>query len=64
MKRYLLFIGAVHCPNGGWRDFWDSFDTPKEAQLAHLNFSEKAQIRTWAHIVDGTTGEISWTTTV
>lgn len=51
MKRYLLFMGAEHYPNGGWEDFAGDFDTIDEAKAAVRKDPED-----WAHVVDGHTG--------
>ncbi len=32
LKNYLVFIGLVYYPLGGWEDFIDSFDTREEAR--------------------------------
>ena len=56
MKRYLLFAGDYHYPNGGWSDFVDSFDSVEEAQ-DHLNHSKDSYLVDWAHVVDTETME-------
>ena len=54
MKKFLLFMGDVYYPSGGWEDFKGAFATIEDA---------RAQIKEqwsfeWWHIVDFETKEI------
>lgn len=55
MKRYVLFVAAAYYPNGGWRDFWDSYDSLEGAIVEADKRSGAFQD---SHVVDLTTGEI------
>ena|SRR5262245_283771 len=55
MKRFLLFASADYYPDGGWKDFVDSFDDLAAAKAAGDNPS---QLRDWWHIVDSKKGTI------
>lgn len=52
MKRFLLFSYDYY-PEGGWRDFYDSFDTLEDAHEA----SQTLTLNLW-HIVDSKTWKI------
>jgi len=53
MKRFLVFTGDEHYPNGGWDDFVGSFDTLAEAMDRLI--LKRAD---WGQIVDSQTGDI------
>lgn len=48
MKRFLLFAGSDYHPNGGWYDFYGSYDTYLEAIKEQVD-EIKAD---WYHVVD------------
>ena len=49
MKRYLVFSGSDHYPDGGWYDFRGDADTLDEAiDLAH----DPKHSGYWWHVVD------------
>lgn len=60
--RYLVFGGEAHYPEGGWRDFLDSFESRDAATkfIDHVislpEFSDGAM--DWAHAVDSSTQEV------
>ena len=50
MERYLVFMGSIYYPSGGFEDFAGDFSTEKEAvnkaKSMDYDFSE------WAHVYD------------
>ena len=70
IKRYAVFAGDVYYPEGGFEDYFASYDTLDEAlALNPLTFETvfdpkimpdevNEEYNTWAHIVDIQTGEI------
>lgn len=63
MKRYLLFVGNMHNPFGGWKDFVGEFDT-KDDVYATLSMNptydsiEDVLYQGWYQIVDTVVGAI------
>jgi hypothetical protein len=51
LKRYLVFSGDRHYPNGGWHDFRGSYASLKKARAA-------GRPGDWWQIVDSQTGAI------
>ena len=48
LKRYLVFAGDTYYPNGGWHDFWYSFDTQDDA----IEIAKRFEHFEWAHVID------------
>jgi sulfatase maturation enzyme AslB (radical SAM superfamily) len=51
---FLLFVGWDYYPEGGWNDYWGTYNTLEEAEAAYSNIKRKTD---WCHIVD-ISGEI------
>lgn len=48
MKDYLVFLGEIYYPSGGWEDFRVDFDSLEEA----LNYiKSKEPLYNWGHVV-------------
>jgi hypothetical protein len=59
MKRYLLFVGEVYYPVGGWYEFVHHFDTLGEArEAAQRIVARTGEQEEWWHVVDAQTGEM------
>jgi hypothetical protein len=57
MKRFLLFMGDVYYPRGGWGDFERaSDDLEMLKEIAHTTVVER-KAYDWAHIIDTETGD-------
>lgn len=56
MKRFWLFSGDYYYPQGGMRDFIESFDTKEEAKELYLKIKTEWSYQ-WYHIFDLETGE-------
>ena len=54
MKRYLVFAGDTHYPEGCWHDLAGDADTLDEAKVL---ISEPKFERKWRQIIDTTTGK-------
>lgn len=57
MKRYLLFIGDIYYPRGGWDDFCDQSDSLEELQ-DHPKTHKGDYGYSWAHIIDTITNRM------
>lgn len=52
--KYLLFVGGIYYPRGGWEDFRGSFKTKQAAKKAVCKFVKDRGYDAfyWWHIVD------------
>lgn len=60
LKRFLVFMGSVFYPCGGWNDFKGDFSSLDEAKSFILN-AENDWASDWAQIFDTKTRKIVWT---
>lgn len=59
MRRYLLFTGDNHYPDGGAEDFAKDFDNLQSAMdAAPLWVDEFGGMADWANIIDTETGRV------
>lgn len=58
MKRWLVFRGDTYYPQGGWRDFFGSFDERAVAEQWALDHV-KDKVLLWVHIIDRDTGAVA-----
>ena len=52
MKKFLLFTGNFHYPEGGWLDFRSDFNTLEEANTEYEENYKDKEYGNWYHIVD------------
>lgn len=59
MKRYLVFIGDLYYPGGGWSDFRSDYDTLPQAVGRVVNECpyREGSFGFWCQIVDSEAGE-------
>ena len=58
IKQFLLFMGDVFYPKGGWEDFHSSYDDAEDAIGVGVRTSEIQASRKWFQVVDRISGEI------